>query len=449
MMKIILAVCFIPVWFVIYFILLNAVKPKKNIILGVTLPHNAQNETETQIICSSFRKWLGIVMIPLLLLMVTPFFMESMGAAMTWLFTWILLLIVGSMAVFAVHRGKLMVLKRDNNWYSAAAGRSLVDIKAAALPSNKIKGTWFLPPVIASKIPLVYSIIIPAERDLAFIFGIFACMTILFWLFYYFIFRLRSELVNENVSLTAALTRVRRYNWGKFWLIASWINGAVTLLLWVFIENVTAFIVICLAYTLLLIALALHTEFAARIAQQKLTAGDSGDLYLDEDDYWIFGLFYYNPNDMHFLVNDRIGISMSVNLARPVGKVLMAFSVLCIAALPFAGIWLWADELTPTRLILSENTLIARHTRDRYVIRLQSIESVELVETLPSMIRVGGLGMPNLYKGNFRVSGYGASRVCIQPGDPPFLVIYSNNNTYFINDRDSNVTREVYVVLRR
>ena len=448
LMNIIFAVCFIPVWFVLYFLIRNTAKPKKNIIIGVTLPQSAHNDSDTQAICASFRKWLNIAMMPLLLLMIPPFFMGSMGAAMTWFMTWALLVIAGPMVVFAVHRGKLMALKRTNNWYSAAGGQVMVDVKAAALPPHKIKSHWFLPPVIVSFIPLVYSLFNPAERDLAPIFGIFALLTFIFWLFYHLIFRLRSELVNENITLTMALTRVRRYNWGKFWLIASWVNGAFSLLLWAFAENVTAVLITALAYTIIMIAVALQTEFAARVAQQKLTAADTGDNYLDEDDHWLLGLFYHNPNDSHIFVNDRIGMNMSVNLAKPAGKLVIAFAALCIAALPFIGIWLWAEELTPTRIVINETTLTASHTRDRYVIQLDAIESLELIEVLPNAVRTAGTGMENLYKGIYRVSGYGSSRLNLQPFNPPFLVIQSRGNIYIINDADSNFTREVYVRIR-
>ena len=122
----------------------------------------------------------------------------------------------------------------------------------------------------------------------------------------------------------------------------------------------------------------------------------------------------------------------------------MTLSILCIAALPFFGMWIWTEERTPTKLILSETALTARHTRDRYVIRLDTIESVKLLETLPSASRVAGTGLTNLYKGHFRVDGFGSSRVCLQPKNPPFLVIRSGGNTYIINDADSSVTRNVY-----
>jgi len=447
MINIILAACFAIILPIEYFMLRNTVKPKKNIILGVTLPQIAHNDRETKKICGSFAKWLNIVTLPLLLLAIPPLFMQTMGAVMMWYTIWVLPAIIAPTAVFAIHRRKLMTLKRAKSWSSAAGSRALVDIKAAALPQKKINGLWFLPPLIASLIPVVHSLTAPLEWELALIHAIFVFMTGAFWLCYYLIFRLRTEVLNENITLTMALTRVRRYNWGKFWLAASWLTGVYSLLLWAFFESGEAVILaISLGYTIILLVFALQTEFAARAAQQKLTAADTGELYLDEDDYWLLGLLYYNPNDRHLLVNQRIGTNMSLNVASPAGKILMILSVLCIAALPFFGMWIWAEERTPTRLILSETALTARHTTDRYVIRLDTIESVKLIEILPRASRVAGTGLTNLYKGRFRVEGFGTSRLCLHPQNPPFLVIRSGGNTYIINDADSGVTRNVYTI---
>jgi uncharacterized membrane protein len=449
MMNTILSVCFIFVWLILYLMLMNNIKPKKNIILGVTLPHYAHDDPAVKVICKSFKKWLNIIMLPLLLLMIPPFFMPLMGQAMLWFMSWVLLAIVAPMLVFARHRGKLMALKRVNNWYSEAAGRALVDIKVAAIPQKKINGLLFLPPVIAALIPIIHSLINTADWGFTLTLATFLLMNIIFWLCYHLIFRLRAEIVNEDVSLTFALTRVRRYNWGKLFLIASWLTGALAIFMWIMPDNTTAILVGSFAYCLLIIALSIQTEFAVRVAQQKLTAADTGSHYLDEDEYWLLGLIYHNPNDNHLLVNDRVGMNMSLNLAKPAGKFLFGLTVLIIIALPFTGVMLWNEEITPTRLIVSETTLIARHTRDKFVMPLNSIEKLELIETLPSMIRVAGTGFENLYKGNFRAGDYGTSRVCLNPRNPPFLVIKSGGHTYIINDADSNVTRRIYDLISR
>jgi len=428
-----------------YFIIRNNAEPKKNILLGATLPQSAHGDHDVQSIVKSFRKWLNLVMLPMLALLVPPFFLSTAGAATTWFMTWMLLIIVLPFVIFGIHREKLMRLKRENNWRGEAAGRALADIKAAAIPARKIKGVWFLLAVVMSLIPVVYALLTSSDWENLLVYATFAVMTAIFWPSYHLIFRLRSELINEDLTLTLALTRIRRNNWGKFWLVATWATGALNLLIWPFDDSSIAFLIVILLYTLLLICVSMYAEFSTRIAQQKLTAGDTGELYLDEDDYWFLGMFYYNPNDNHFFVNDRVGMNLSCNLAKFSAKLIMGFAVLCIIAMPFLGIWLWKEEVTPTRLVLSDTVLTARHTGDAYVILLGDIESVELVDEMPYILsKNNGFGFPNLNKGRFTALSYGSVFLCVQVKDPPFLIVAAGGNTYIFNDADPGVTRDVF-----
>jgi len=446
--NIIMVVCCLPIWPIMYFLTRNYAKPKKNIILGATLPHSAHGDSDTQEIIRAFKSQLNLFMLPLLPLIAPPFFM-TMGPAMTWYMTWLLVLIVAPFAIFAHYRNKLIALKRERRWYSEADGQTLADVRAAAIPPQKINGLWFLPPIIAAFVPVAYSLLNTADWAFTIIYITFALTAVLFWLCYYLIFRTRLDVFNENLTLTMALRRVRLYKWGKFWLVSTWLTGVLTLLLWVFDNNVTAILITTIVYTILLIAVALYTEFGAREAQQKLTAGCTGKLYVDEDDQWIWGMFYYNPNDNHFLVNDRVGINMTINLAKKGAKTLMIISLALILAMPFIGVWMWVEESVPAGLVLSDTELIARHTRDQYVITLNTIESAELIDELRTTMKLNGANFENLYKGIFQVRDIGTARLCVQPQDPPFLVVTAGGQVYIFNDADSDVTRGIYAQLTR
>ena len=350
MMNIILAISFGPIWPILFFVFRNLVKPKKNIIIGVTLPQSEHDNPEVQAICRSYLKWFDITMLPLLPLMVPPFFMTSIGAAMTWFMSLLLLIIVVPIAVLAVHHGKLLALKREKGWYSEVTGKALVDVKATVASPKPINSIWFLIPTFIGFLPVVFSFIDQSDSNPnnMWMYLTFALMIVSFWLLYYMIFRVRAEVVNENISLTMALTRVRRYNWGKFWLVSIWATSALNLTSWLFANNVMVFMMATLVYTLIIIAVAIKSEFSTRIAQQKLTATNLGDAYLDEDDVWIWGFFYNNPNDSHFLVNARIGMNMTVNLAKTSGKSLCFFrhfySPGCLLSVYGYG---WRKQLRP------------------------------------------------------------------------------------------------------
>jgi hypothetical protein len=71
-----------------------------------------------------------------------------------------------------------------------------------------------------------------------------------------------------------------------------------------------------------------------RHLQEKLTIDSGKGWYVDEDDKWIWGMFYYNPNDSRFTVNARVGVNATVNLAHPAGKVTMALVALLMFLIP-------------------------------------------------------------------------------------------------------------------
>jgi uncharacterized membrane protein len=447
-MNVILAVCFIPIWPIVYFMTRNLIKPKKNIVLGVTLPSEVLADESVQALCRSFIKRHNMLMLPLLPLIFPLFLMPSMGAAMTWAMTWLLILVIAPNAVFAVHRGKLMTLKRENGWQSKAAGLASVGANAAVQRPQKIKWFWFLLPTALSTVPIADGLRAPSESEMTAVYITFAAMSLFFWWFYTLIFRLRAEVVDDNLSLTAALTRARRGQWGRFWIFAVWLNAGLNLTVWAVPDSFTAFMAAILSYTVLIILLGIYTEFSVRFAQQRLTAQNVSEEYLDEDEYWILGLFYHNPNDRHLLVNDRVGMNMSLNMAKTSGKVLMGLALLSLLSLPFVGIWMWTEESVPTKLVLTETELIARHTRDLYVIAFDTIESVELIDKLKISSKINGTNFDNLLKGQFRTAGYGNARLCVRPKDPPFLLIKAGGQTFIFNDGDSDVTLEIYGRLR-
>ena len=289
MMNIIFAACFVPIWPIIYFVFRNLVKPKKNIIISVTLPQSEHENAGIKAICRSYVKWLNITLLPQLPLFAAPFFMSSMGLAMTWYMTLLLLLIVVPFVVFAIHHGKLLALKRENGWYSEAASTATADIKATVVPAKRISSVWFLIPTIISLLPIADSLrnLNGADPGYLWVYITFSVMIVSFWLLYHMIFRVRAEAVNENLSLTTALTRVRRQNWGKFWLVSVWSTAALNIAIWVFTESVVAFLVATIVYTLVLLTVAIVTEFSTRKAQQELTATGMGEAYIDDDDYWL------------------------------------------------------------------------------------------------------------------------------------------------------------------
>ena len=140
------------------------------------------------------------------------------------------------------------------------------------------------------------------------------------------------------------------------------------------------------------------TEDAGKVRrlQEELTQESGRGFYVDEDDYWIWGMFYYNPYDKKLLINDRTGMNVSFNLARRAGKIIMFLLVLLLVSMPFMGVWLIYEERQPVELSYENGVLTASHTGTSYEIREEEIESAELLTEQIPLSKVNGSGMESL-----------------------------------------------------
>ena len=181
---------------------------------------------------------------------------------------------------------------------------------------------------------------------------------VLFWLCYRFCYRKKSERVDENAELAKVLSQVRLHRWGRLWLVSAWMMAALNLIFSLAEPNSVFSLCAFGAVVLLHITYLLYTEFRLRALQAKLTAGAATGALVDEDDRWIFGQFYYNPDDRHLIVNARTGLNTTVNLARPAGRIFMGFAALCLLGMLAIGPWMSSLDTRPVTLTATETQVL-------------------------------------------------------------------------------------------
>ena len=224
----------------------------------------------------------------------------------------------------------------------------------------------------------------------------------------------------------------------------SWFTGLFNLFFWLFIFNIVGLIISSAVYICAVLLIAINAEFAVRKAQEKLTESSGEGIYVDSDKYWIIGMFYCNPNDKHTMINARFGLGMTVNLAKPIGKIIMAFGIVTILAMPVIGIALIPVEFTPVRLELGDDSIIAYQTSFVYEVRFDDIREIELLDSLPRGARIVGTAFDSLLKGRFRLDDIGMCFICLNPQVPPFILIVTDDTTYVFGTADSTSTRTIY-----
>lgn len=451
--KIVIFVCFYMVLPIMYGMLRNEAKPKKNILVGVTVPLWERDTKEVQDIVKDFKKKMDISFAVLTLFSLVIFFFQYTSVMVTYAMVWLIVAMIVPFWVYAKSRGNLMKLKREKGWNGYSINKVAVDTKTAVGEIKILSMKWFIAPTVLAFVPVLLGIwdLIKSGGDIMDIVLVSVCatmfLTVLFCpLFYHFINRQKKDAINRDINITNLLTRVRRYNQTKMWLICAWLTAVYNISIYVFMRfnySGLGFIIATILYTVLLMYFAIRCEIVVRKAQQKISENAADEKYFDDDDKWIGGLFYYNPNDCHNVVNARIGIGTTMNMAKPAGKILMGFTALCILAMPILGIWLMTEEFTPIKIETTDNAIEVVHVVKEYEIPVDDIVSYDVTEDLPSMSKIIGSNMDKLYKGQFNVEGYGVCNVCLDPTGHEFLWITTNDEDgekiYIIGVDDNKV----------
>lgn len=424
-------------------IMVNDAKFKKNLAVGVTIPPAFQSDPDVAVRLARFRRQEWTVCIALVLAAVPCVFVRAFGLNMTLWSVWLLLVCVLPYVPYARCNLALKRLKVEHGWRRESAPHTeTVDL--AAVPSYRWLSPWlFALPLAVSLLPLIWS----AENWIVLLTD--AGCVVLFWLCYRFCYRKKSERVDENAELAKVLSQVRLHHWGRLWLVSAWVMAALNLVFSLAAPDSTFALCALGALMLFHIAYLLYNEFRLRALQAKLTAGAATGALVDEDDRWIFGQFYYNPDDRHLIVNARTGINTTVNLARPAGRAFLGFAALCLLGMLAVGPWMTSLDTRPVTLTATETELVSTYGGKETCIPRTEITEVTLLDDLPEhLTRSNGTSMEHVMYGRYVARGNGGLNLCLDPTQPPFLLVQTEGRTYLLASRDPAQTWAAYHALQ-
>ena len=424
-------------------IMVNDAKFKKNLAVGVTIPPAFQADPDVAVRLARFRRQEWTVCIALVLAAVPCVFVRAFGLNMTLWSVWLLLVCVLPYVPYARCNLALKRLKTERGWRRESAPHTEA-IDLSAIPSYRWLSPWlFALPLVVSLLPLLWSL-----EDWIVLLTDAACV-VLFWVCYRFCYRKKSERVDENAELAKVLSQVRLHRWGRLWLVSAWVMAALNLVFSLAAPDSTFALCALGALMLFHIAYLLYNEFRLRALQAKLTAGAATGALVDEDDRWIFGQFYYNPDDRHLIVNARTGINTTVNLARPAGRAFLGFAALCLLGMLAVGPWMTSLDTRPVTLTATETELVSTYGGKETCIPRTEITEVTLLDDLPEhLTRSNGTSMEHVMYGRYVARGYGGLNLCLDPTQPPFLLVQTEGRTYLLASRDPEQTWAAYHALQ-
>ena len=429
-----------------WWLLSNEARFKKNIVIGVTFPREAQEDAQVKSLLASYRR---LQLACAVVLVAAALGGAATGTVRAWagpsMFcwrVWILVICVVPEVIYALTNCKLAALKDECGWRTRGAATQRVtvaDIEAAAQLYPRVSSIWF---VLICAVSLVPALL---DRDNVAIYLLFAVSALMMWTIFRWCYRDRSEVVDDNTALTQTLTRIRRRAWARVFLIAAASFAFMSWAQLLFQGSANLYFIGMMLPCTVLGIVAFATEMRVRSLQERLTKTSGEGLYVDEDDHWIFGIFYYNSDDAKLIVNKRVGINTSINLARPAGKAIVVALACLLLCLPVVGAFMAEEFGAPVTLELSEQTIRARHSFTTYEIDMDDVVSVELVDQLPQMTRTFGGASEAFLEGNFSSDAYGSLKVCLNPEVGPWLLVRTRSGTiYLLGAGDTAQTETVY-----
>ena len=407
------------------YIMTNNAKFKKNIAVGVTFMEEGKRDAEVISRLNRYKKQVKMITIVLLLALIPGVFVSRFWILLTYYLVWTYVTMFIYAIPFYLCNKDLKAIKKRRGWVQHQGEK--VEIDMENIPNFKeISPLLFIIPCIVSLLPLIW------DRTFYVLYITSAASVLVFWFSYRYFYRNRSEKVNEEKDLTRVLTQIRHYNWSKIWIVASWMTIPLSFSGLLFISHPALALTLIFLVTAVICVEAVSIEVKLRKMQEKLTRGSGVGAIVDEDDKWIGGMIYYNPNDSRLIVNERVGMNTTLNLARTSGKVITLFFLILLLALPFTGPAMNVYYKQPIKIEVTKDEVEASQGITNYRIKLSDIKNVELIDELSDdLVRVNGTSFDDLLKGDFR-DGNENLVLLLRPESKPFIRITDKNGKVFV-----------------
>jgi len=262
---------------------------------------------------------------------------------------------------------------------------------------------------------------------------------------------MRNEVICEDSDINANYNRAKKKNMADMNIVLTWLGIPFTIasVLAIIFTKETIFILIsAIVYIVaLIIGLALYVKRYLAIEKRYMK---EKTLEIDDDDYWIFGMFYCNKNDKRLNVPKRAGIGTTINMAHPVGKVMNVFFILIILA-SFAMIaWVGVLGKTPIKVTVDNDKLICHQLSDDYTFSIDKIKDVKLEENIKDKkrVRIAGYSMDPVFKGDYKVEGEKCV-LFIDTTSKQYITFKYEDKNYIISGPTDKDTEEIYNKIKK
>lgn len=432
-------------------------KKKDNLVMGVRIPKEHIEDAEFVAIRQQYKKRLVLVTVLLFPIPFAGFLIPYDSICFTLDMFWLLLVFLIPYGCYVSGYHQVKEIKREKAYGVPNKKKRLVDTKAASV-RRKTSHFSFACASVVSFLPVLFSIFrtMEAYRKTAIlvVLGSLALCTPVFWVCCYMMLRTKAEILSDNSTVNENFARMKARTWDGCMQFSAWTNTVFVYIMYLLVEydfnmpysgnTVILVIAASVVYCAVLLYVILRAAGKVGRIRARIIGREKHEEQEEDDDYWIWGSIYYNPDDTHSMVEKRVGTGTTINLATGLGKGIAFISIISILLIPVMCVWMLVEEFTPVRVFVQPDTVVVSHLKKEYEIAREDISSATLIEELPPRDKIFGTNMTTLEKGTFDVEGIGDCEFCLNPEKGPYLVLDTEKKKYIFSDADEAETRKAY-----
>lgn len=361
--KLILFICIAPTVILMFVLAFPADPEKKKMIFGVRNNpkfFEGDNAKKTKDIIASCRKGGLVIMILVLLASLVLLALPANGMTMV---AWIVLVFATFLITVPYGKGNTELKNLKKELGITKSGVVCADLKNANVV-HSLKLPWVILPNAVALAGTIGALLIdlgalgitPVTEQFAltgmslsflFIAALLVPIAIM-------MDNTRNMVISKNSDVNANYNRAKKKTWADLITALSWAN-ALFLVGYTILLTFVCNDIVMLAGTLVYMVI-IMTIVAIGVVNQKTIESrydrDTDFELQDDDDHWVFGMFYNNPNDTRLNVEKRLGYGGTVNIAHPAGKVIMIASLLLVVFSIVLIIWMAATgQIDETNMI--------------------------------------------------------------------------------------------------
>ncbi|MFQ8705030.1 MAG: PH domain-containing protein [Thomasclavelia sp.] len=456
MWYLVLIIIFINVVF--YYSSKRDAKYKEGMLFLVTIPEYAIESMEVQKIITFYNKYLNLSLIGTFIISALLILLSNLFPSLIITFILLIMIFVNAIILqipFKKARDKLLQVKKENNWLVMNEKSYKVDLQLSSyMEQQSFKLKRFYNVILIDIFAIIFMVKYNADI-MMYPFMILQIIVLFGGLL--FIKKQGNQAFCENSEANITINLKRKQTFYDCFFYLTLCDALFNLVIQLYLLEKLKFIYIIFTITLSFIAIILTLYKVKDYYNKKaeiLSFFNESNYSLSDDDCWKIGLMgpvYHNPYDPRTLVSMPGGTQLTFNTAKNgyryfiIGVISIIFCFL---------VWLFGYpyylDITHNLVDLSLKNNKIEITSEFYNfnIDIDTIEKLEITNSLGEGKRTNGTDTGIYSKGNYRYDKYGDCKVYLANLHECYIIIYTKDNIYIINDDDTGDTKSFYQQLK-